>query len=240
MSDQRPIALSLAVPAGAAMRTVSALLLQPPRARFLYVMAHGAGAGMGHSFLDEISTRLASRQVATLRYQFPYMEAGQKRPDPAATLMSTVRAAVAEGCRRGLPVFAGGKSMGGRMTSQLVAAEPGLGPLAGLIFLGFPLHPAKKPSAERGRHLRAIALPSLFVQGTRDALAPLERMRALVSELGDRATLHVVEGGDHAFAQLKRSGRSAEEVLDEIADAVAAWGQRRLDMAAESRDEASG
>lgn len=205
---------------------VSALLVRPRKARWVYVMGHGAGAGMNHPFMDEISSRLAQRGIATLRYQFPYMEAGRKRPDPPGPLMATARAAMAAAERLRVPIVVGGKSMGGRMTS-LALAEARL-PVHGLVFLGFPLHAAKKPGSARGEHLAAITAPMLFVQGARDALADLALMRRLCSTLGTRATLHVVEGGDHSFDVLRRSGRTRDQVLGEIADAVAAWGERVL------------
>lgn len=203
---------------------VSALVERPRGAEALYVLAHGAGAGMRHPFMEEIAGRLADRRVATFRYQFPYMEAGGRRPDFGKVLEATVRSAVAEARRRvrGLPVFAGGKSMGGRMTSLAQAARP-LDGVEGLAFLGFPLHPAGKPSTDRAAHLADVTIPMLYVQGTRDALADLELLRPVLKPLGRRARLHVVEGGDHSFKVLKRSGRDPQEVMDEIADALAAF-----------------
>ena len=203
---------------------VSALIERPRGAKALYVLAHGAGAGMRHTFMDAIAERLADRKIATFRYQFPYMEAGRRRPDFGKILEATVRSAVAEARRRvkGLPVFAGGKSMGGRMTTLAQASEP-LDGVTGLAFLGFPLYPAGSPSTERAEHLQDVQLPMLFVQGTRDALADLELLRPVVEDLGRRASLHVVEGGDHSFKVLKRSGRNPDEVMDEIADATAAF-----------------
>jgi predicted alpha/beta-hydrolase family hydrolase len=206
---------------------VSALLLRPENVRALLVLAHGAGAGMRHRFMEEISQKLASHGIATLRYQFPYMEKGIKRPDPEAMLTDTVRAAVLAGKKHaaGLPVFAGGKSMGGRMTS-LAAAKAPLDGVAGLIFFGFPLHAAGKPSADRGRHLTNVAAPMLFLQGSRDALADLKLLEPVVNRLGKRADLFVVDGGDHSFHMLKSSGRNDDEVLDEVVEKVAAWRAR--------------
>lgn len=200
---------------------VSALLRRPDSSRALLVLAHGAGAGMRHPFMDAVADRLAERDVATLRYQFPYMEAGGKRPDRGAVARATVRAAVAAGggLAEGLPLFAGGKSFGGRMTSG-AAAEDALPGVRGVIFLGFPLHPAGRPGTERAEHLRDVAVPMLFVQGTRDRLAELDLLRPVLDDLGDRATLHVVEGADHSFRVLKRSGRTDAEALEEIAEAV--------------------
>ncbi|WP_375786478.1 alpha/beta family hydrolase [Bradyrhizobium sp. Pha-3] len=203
---------------------VSALLLRPAQARAAYVFAHGAGAGMTHSSMDVISEGLAERGIATLRYQFPYMEKGSKRPDPPAVAQATVRAAVAEAVRRcgELPLFAGGKSFGGRMTSQAQAKAP-LAGVRGLVFLGFPLHPAGKPSSERAKHLAEVKVPMLFLQGTRDALAELDLLEPLVNGLGARATLQLAQEADHSFHVLKRSGRNDREVMAEILDGFAAW-----------------
>lgn len=207
--------------------TVSGLLLRPEHARAGCVLAHGAGAGMRHPFMEAVAESLAERGVASLRYQFPYMEAGKKRPDRAPVAQATARAAVDAGRRElsGLPLFAGGKSFGGRMTSQ-AAAESALPGVAGLVFLGFPLHAAGKPGTDRAAHLADVTVPMLFVQGTRDALADLDLLRPLLDDLGDRAVLHVVEGGDHSFRVLKRSGRTDAEVLAEIADAVERFSAR--------------
>jgi predicted alpha/beta-hydrolase family hydrolase len=200
---------------------VSGLLLRPPESRWLLLLAHGAGAGMRHPFLERTAEELAARQVATLRYQFPYMEAGRKRPDYEPKLLATVRSAVAEARRvaSDLPLFAGGKSMGGRMTS-LAASKEALPGVVGLVFLGFPLHAPGREGAARAEHLAAVEVPMLFLQGTRDALADLERLRPVCESLGRRALLHVVEGGDHSFRVLKRSGRDEDEVMAELADAV--------------------
>lgn len=203
---------------------VSALLMRPEAARACYVLAHGAGAGMRHASMEAIAMGLAERGIATLRYQFPFMEKGSKRPDPPALAQATVRAAVAEAAVvcAGLPLFAGGKSFGGRMTSQAQAKAP-LEGVRGLAFFGFPLHPAGKPSAERADHLTQVKMPMLFLQGTRDALAELRLLEPLVKGLGREATLHLVEGADHSFHVLKSSGRNDRDVLVEILDAFAAW-----------------
>ena len=204
--------------------TISALLLRPPQARACYVFAHGAGAGMSHASMETIAAGLAARGIATLRYQFPYMEKGSKRPDPPAVAHATVRAAVAEAarCCAKLPLIAGGKSFGGRMTSQAQAIAPLQG-VAGLAFFGFPLHPAGKPSSDRARHLADVRIPMLFLQGTRDALAELKLLEPVVKGLGKSATLHLVKEADHSFHVLARSGRNDREVMDEVLDAFAAW-----------------
>jgi uncharacterized protein len=203
---------------------VSALLIQPPQARGCYIFAHGAGAGMTHASMETIAGGLADRGIATLRYQFPYMEKASKRPDPPAIAHAAVRAAVSEAarCCPGLPLIAGGKSFGGRMTSQAQAIDalPGV---RGLAFLGFPLHPAGKPSSDRAKHLGDIQIPMLFLQGTRDALAELELLEPVVKRLGKLATLHLVKEADHSFHVLVRSGRNDREVMTEVLDAFAAW-----------------
>lgn len=203
---------------------VSALLLRPEGARALLVFAHGAGAGMQHKFMEEVSQKLASRAIATLRYQFLYMEKGGKRPDSEALLTETVRAAVAVAKKHAgdLPLFAGGKSMGGRMTS-LAAARAPLDSVRGLVFFGFPLHAPGKASAARGEHLTRVAAPMLFLQGSRDSLADLKLLKPLCSCLGKRAELFVIDGGDHSVHMLKSSGRSDEEVLEQVAEKTAAW-----------------
>jgi predicted alpha/beta-hydrolase family hydrolase len=182
--------------------SVSALLLAPPDARAAYVFAHGAGAGMEHAFMTAFATGLAERSIATLRYQFPYMEQGSKLP--------------------GLPLLAGGKSFGGRMTSQAQAASPMPG-VAGLVFVGFPLHPAGKPSDERARHLLDVGLPMLFLQGTRDELADLALLQPVVGRLGARATLELFDDADHAFHVRARSGSNDAQVMGAMLDAVRAW-----------------
>jgi uncharacterized protein len=203
---------------------VSALLMRPKEVRACYVLAHGAGAGMRHASMEAIAMGLAERGIATLRYQFPYMEKGSKRPDPPALAQATVRAAVAEAAKAcaGLPLIAGGKSFGGRMTSQAQAKAP-LDSVKGLVFFGFPLHPAGKPSSDRAAHVAEVKIPMLFLQGTRDALADLGLLKPIVKGLGNKATLHLAEGADHSFHVLKSSGRNDREVLAEILDAFAAW-----------------
>jgi predicted alpha/beta-hydrolase family hydrolase len=204
--------------------TVSGLLLLPQGAKCLLILAHGAGAGMGHRFMQNTAAKLAEEGIATLRYQFPYMEKGIKRPDSEAVLTASVRAALstAKKYADGLPLFAGGKSMGGRMTSLAAAKEP-LEDVRGLIYFGFPLHAAGKPSADRGKHLFDIKLPMLFLQGSRDALADLKLLKPLCDRLGKRVELYVIEGGDHSFHLLKTAGRSDEQALDEVAGKVASW-----------------
>jgi uncharacterized protein len=214
-------ALALRVPE---VGDVPALAMEPPRMRALYLLAHGAGAGMHHAFMESIATALYERGIGTFRYAFPYMHRGRKRPDPRPTLLATVSAAfaVASARARDCPLVAGGKSMGGRMTSQLAASTP-LPGLRGLAFLGFPLHPAGRPDTTRADHLRDVDVPMLFVQGTRDRLAQLDRVTEVVHRLGPAARLHLIEGADHGFAVLKRSGRTPDEVLHEIAGAVTAF-----------------
>jgi predicted alpha/beta-hydrolase family hydrolase len=206
---------------------VSAVLDRPADARWLLVFGHGAGAGMRHSFMNAAVAALNTRRIATFRYQFPYMENRSGRPDPQPVLLATVRAAVvaAHEAASDLPLIAGGKSMGGRMTS-LTAAAGRLEGVRGLVFFGFPLHPAGAPAIERAEHLASVTVPMLFLQGTRDKLAELELLEPVIQRLGTLATLHVVEGADHSFAMLKRSGRSDSEVLDELADTLARWAER--------------
>jgi len=203
---------------------VSALLLRPPKAQRLLVLAHGAGAGMSHPFLEKLAGELAGVGVATLRYQFPYMEARRRAPDAPAVLTATVAAAVraAVDVAPGLPLLAGGKSMGGRMTSQ-AAAQRALDGVQGLVFFGFPLHPPNQPGTKRADHLAKVAMPMLFLQGTRDTLADLQLLRPMCTKLGPRATLHVIETADHSFHVLKRSGRSDTEVLRELAEKTVSW-----------------
>lgn len=204
--------------------TVSAILTQPENARACYVLAHGAGADMRHAFMDKVAEGLAERGIATLRFNFPYMEKKQERPDQPAVAHAAIHAAVAEAARLcpGVTLVAGGKSFGGRMTSQAQSKAP-LPGVKGLAFLGFPLHADGKPSAERAEHLAGIAIPMLFLQGTRDKLADLGILKPVVEGLGPKATLHEVEGGDHSFAVLKKSGRSNEEALTEVLDALTTW-----------------
>jgi predicted alpha/beta-hydrolase family hydrolase len=228
MADESAIdAVSSTFPATANQGDVSALLLRPAGARWLLVFAHGAGAGMRHRFMAAMSAALTEQRIATFRYQFPYMEAGGRRPDSRATLLTTVRSAIAaaRAAAPDLPLLAGGKSMGGRMTS-LAAAEAPLEGVLGLVFLGFPLHAAGRPSGERGAHLADIGVPMLFLQGERDQLADLALLRPVCAGLGERARLHVVPTADHSFHVLKRSGRTDAEVLVELAATVAAWSAR--------------
>jgi len=206
------------------MPALSALLMKPRKARACFVLAHGAGAGMTHPFMAEIASDLYRHGIATLRFQFPFMQRGSRRPDSPVTAHAAIRAAVAEARRRcrGLPILAGGKSFGGRMTSQAQSKAP-LPGVKGLAFLGFPLHAAKKPSSERAEHLAGITIPMLFLQGTRDELADLAHLKPVIASLGETATLHEVEGGDHSFAVLKKSGRTNDEALTEVLDTLAAW-----------------
>jgi len=204
--------------------TVSAILTQPDNARACYVLAHGAGADMRHAFMEKAAAGLAERGIATLRFNFPYMENKQRRPDPPAVAHAAIRAAVEEAGRLcpGLKLVAGGKSFGGRMTSQAQSKAP-LPGVKGLAFLGFPLHADKKPSTERAEHLAHVGIPMLFLQGTRDGLADLGLLRPVVAALGAKATLHELEGGDHSFAVLKKSGRTNEQALAEVLDTLAVW-----------------
>jgi predicted alpha/beta-hydrolase family hydrolase len=205
-----------------ATHRVSALLIAPPRALACYVLAHGAGAGMRHASMEAVARELADRSVATLRYQFPYMEQGTKRPDPPALCHATVRAAVTKAAELKLPLIAGGRSFGGRMTSQAQAKAP-LPGVRGLAFLGFPLHPAGKPSDERAAHLSEVQIPMLFLQGPRDALAELSLLQPLVQRLGRRATLALIEDADHSFHVPAKAGRKDAEVRREMLDALAGW-----------------
>jgi uncharacterized protein len=224
MSDAVPReARALTLQVGEA-ETVSALLLAPAEPRACYVFAHGAGAGMQHDFMAAFAEGLAARDVATLRYQFPYMEKGGKRTDPPALAHAAVRAAVGEAARLlpGLPLFAGGKSFGGRMTSQ-AQAKVALSGVRGLVFVGFPLHPAGKPGIERAAHLSQVEIPMLFLQGTRDELAELELLEPVVEALGARATLERFDDADHSFHVRARSGRNDAQVREAMLDAALAW-----------------
>jgi len=205
-------------------RSVSGLLEAPPEARACYVVAHGAGAGMAHPFMASIANGLAERGIATLRYQFPYMEQGSKRPDAPKLAQAAVRAAVLEASRLvpELALFAGGKSFGGRMSSQAQAASP-LPAVRGLVFLGFPLHPAGRPSVERAKHLFEVQIPMLFLQGTRDNLANLQLVEGLCEQLGARATLKLFQDADHSFHVPARTGRKDSEVRVELLNALADW-----------------
>ena len=217
----KPELLSIVVDDG---RAVGGLLQAPPAAHACYVMAHGAGAGMAHPFMASVADDLGERGIGTLRFQFPYMERGSKRPDAPKVAHAAVRAAVAEAARRlpGLPLFAGGKSFGARMTSQAQALSP-LPGVRGLVFLGFPLHPAGKPADERGAHLADVRIPMLFLQGTRDELADLLLLQGVVARLGAGATLRLFDDADHSFHVPARTGRKDSAVRAEMADAFATW-----------------
>jgi predicted alpha/beta-hydrolase family hydrolase len=216
--------VQFAVDAIGGQRKVTALLLLPAKPRYLLVLAHGAGAGMHHPFLEKLADEFAAVAVATLRYQFPYMEEQRRVPDPPSMLTDTVVAAVRTAAQLApdLPLLAGGKSMGGRMTSQ-AAAKSALEGVRGLVFFGFPLHPPKRPGTKRAEHLAKVAAPMLFLQGTRDPLADLELLRPVCAELGPRATLHVIETADHSFHVLKKSAKNDAEVLQELATTTVSW-----------------
>ncbi len=214
--------------------SVDALLQRPRDARRLLVLAHGAGAGMRHAFMEALSRELAEVGVATLRYQFPYMQQGRRSPNPPAVLIATVRAAMAAAAAAApdLPLLAGGKSLGGRMTSHAVVDPPAdvseaVARVRGLVFFGFPLHAPGQPSATRAKHLEQVALPMLFLQGTRDTLADLSLLRPMSAKLGPRATLHILDTADHSFHVLKRAGITDAEVLRELARTTAAWADAR-------------
>jgi predicted alpha/beta-hydrolase family hydrolase len=213
-------------------REVSGLLLMPPSSGQLLVLGHGAGAGMNHPFMEKLAEELAGVGVATFRYQFPYMQEQRRVPDAPSVLIATVVAAVRVAIETAprLPLFAGGKSMGGRMTSQ-AAAQGALENVKGLIFFGFPLHPPKRPGTKRAEHLAKVKMPMLFLQGTRDTLADLDLLRPVVADLGARAKLHVIETADHSFHVPKKSGRNDAEVLRELAETAAAWMQQVSDAA---------
>jgi predicted alpha/beta-hydrolase family hydrolase len=219
LSDTQPISITVDD-----AHRVSGLLQMPAHARACYVLAHGAGAGMAHPFMAAVARGLAERGIATLRYQFPYMEQRAKRVDPPKLAQATVRAAVAEAARLApkLPLIAGGKSFGGRMTSQAQATAP-LPGVVGLAFLGFPLHPSGQPSVTRAEHLFDVQIPMLFLQGTKDTLAEMSLLQPLSERLGARATLKPFEHADHSFHVPARSGRKDAEVMLEMLDALAAW-----------------
>jgi predicted alpha/beta-hydrolase family hydrolase len=208
-------------------REVSALLLRPAKARQFLVLAHGAGAGMNHPFMERLADELAAVGVATLRYQFPYMQEQRRVPDAASVLTATVVAAIraATEVAADLPLLAGGKSMGGRMTSQ-AAAQSALESVKGLVFFGFPLHPPNCPGTKRAEHLAKVRMPMLFLQGTRDTFADLKLLRSVCADLRARATLHIVETADHSFHVLKSSGGNDTEVLRQLASATAAWAEK--------------
>jgi predicted alpha/beta-hydrolase family hydrolase len=221
MVDPTARATTIALPGGG---SVSGLIDSPADPQAAFVLAHGAGAGMAHGFLAALADGLASRGVATLRFNFPYLELGGQRPDPPVIAQAAVRAAVAHaaGLWPGLPLFAGGKSFGGRMTTQAQAAAP-LEGVRGIVLVGFPLHPAGKPAIERAAHLAGVEVPMLFLQGTRDALAELPLVRDVLAPLAARAKLHVVEGADHSFHVPARSGRTDAQVLAELVETSVAW-----------------
>jgi len=226
MNDERKLAI--AVPEAG---EVSSLFLRPENARWLLVLAHGAGAGMRHPFLGKLAAELAAVAIATLRYQFPYMEERRRVPDSPSVLASTVRAAVekANEIAPDLPILAGGKSMGGRMTSQAAAEQPHeFENIKGLVFFGFPLHPPGKPGTKRAEHLARVTHPMLFLQGTRDQLADLKLLRPIVAGLGARAALREFETADHSFHVLKSAGRTDAEVIRELAQSVRRWADSLL------------
>jgi predicted alpha/beta-hydrolase family hydrolase len=225
MTPISPQAVSIAVDD---QRQVSGILLAPAEARICYVLAHGAGAGMAHPFMAALANGLAERGIATLRYQFPYMEQRSKPPDSPKVAQATVRAAVSAASKLApdLMLVAGGKSFGGRMTSQAQAASP-LPKVRGLAFLGFPLHPAGRPSDERGQHLFQVKIPMLFLQGTCDALADVVLLEALVQQLGSRATLKLLPDADHSFHVSARTGRTDADVRSELLDDLAAWMEKK-------------
>ena len=205
-------------------KTDDGMLVRPHDARLLYVLAHGAGAGMRHHFLAQAADVFAARGIATYRYEFPYMQAGKSRPDPPGVAEAAVRAAVVAAAHRApeLPLIAGGKSFGGRMTSQAQAREP-LPGVRGLVFLGFPLHAPGRPGTARAEHLASVDVPMLFLQGTRDEFAQLDLLQEVVTKLGDRATLHLIDEGDHSFKVPKRTGKTESDVMNELADTVSEW-----------------
>lgn len=222
MNSQSVKPITISLPGG---QKVSALCSLPPTAWAGLIFAHGAGAGMHHAFMEALAVELAAQGVASLRYQFPYMERGSKRPDPPALCHATVRAAVAAASHLApqLPWFAGGKSFGGRMTSQAQAATA-LEGVRGLVFIGFPLHPAGKPGTSRAAHLSAVSVPMLFLQGTRDELAVLELVQPTVAALGTRARLEIIEDADHSFHVRARSGRNDVQVRAELVRSIVEWG----------------
>jgi predicted alpha/beta-hydrolase family hydrolase len=219
LSDAEPVTITIDN-----TNRVSGLLLSPHGTRACYVLAHGAGAGMKHPFIETVAHGLAARGIATLRYQFPYMEKGTKRPDPPKLAQATVRAAVSEATKSlpRTPLIAGGKSFGGRMTSQAQSAEP-LPSVRGLAFLGFPLHPAGRASQERGQHLFDVHIPMLFLQGTRDALAETQELEPLVKGLGPRARLKLFADADHSFHVRARSGFTDSQVMEELLNELSVW-----------------
>jgi predicted alpha/beta-hydrolase family hydrolase len=225
-------AVPLRFDAGVGAGPVSGLLLRPKQADALYVLAHGAGAGMRHPFMHAVAQALSAVGVATFRYQFPYMEKGRRSPDPPHVAEATVRSAVAAAARAApdLPVVAGGKSFGGRMTSSAQSKQP-LADVRGIVFLGFPLHPPNRPGEGRSTHLAGVAVPMLFLQGTRDDLADVGLITGVCQRLGERATLHIVDGADHSFHLPKRAARADADVIEELAGEIAAWTKRLVAQA---------
>jgi len=217
-------------------KTDDGLLVRPHDARLLYVLAHGAGTGMRHHFLAQAADVFAGRGIATYRYEFPYMQAGKSRPDSPGVAEAAVRAAVVAAAHRApeLPLIAGGKSFGGRMTSQAQAHEP-LPGVRGLVFLGFPLHAPGRPGTARAEHLTSVDVPMLFLQGTRDEFAQLDLLQEVVRKLGDRATLHLIEEGDHSFNVPKRTGKTEADVMHELAETIQQWAARVVSPAAAPR-----
>jgi predicted alpha/beta-hydrolase family hydrolase len=217
-------------------KTEDGLLVRPHDARLLYVLAHGAGAGMRHHFLAQAADVFAGRGIATYRYEFPYMLAGKSRPDSPGVAAAAVRAAVVAASHRApeLPLIAGGKSFGGRMTSQAQASQPMPG-VRGLVFLGFPLHPPGRPGTTRAEHLTSVDMPMLFLQGARDEFAQLDLLQEVVRKLGDRATLHLIEEGDHSFKVPKRTGKTENDVMNELAATIQQWAARVVSPAAAPR-----
>ena len=205
-------------------RNVSAVLMTPEDAKYLLVLAHGAGAGMKHPFMEILSAKLVEKNFAVFRYQFPYFEKVKRSPDPPNILTATVRSAVdaVSNKLKGLPVYAGGKSLGGRMTS-IAASKEALPNVKGIIFFGFPLHAPGKPSSDRSEHLFKVTVPMLFLQGTRDKLADLNLLKLVIKKLKNKAELHIIEGADHSFHILKSSGRTDEQVIEELADSSREW-----------------
>jgi uncharacterized protein len=208
---------------------VSALLLVPPKPNWLLVLAHGAGAGMSHSFMESLAQELAAAQIATFRYQFPYMEQHRHVPDRPSVLVAAVNAAIraAQKAAPGIPLLAGGKSMGARMTSTAASQNP-LDQVRGLVFFGFPLHPPKQPATKRADHLSKVTIPMLFLQGTRDTLADLALLSPIVTNLAPEATLHVLNSADHSFHVLKSSGKTDPEIRSELAQVTAGWASKTL------------
>lgn len=203
---------------------VSAIFSSPKNPKAIFVFAHGAGAGMNHKFMEEISSKLVNFDIAVFRYQFPYMEKGKRSPDYPNVLLKTVQSAVekAESIYKGLPIFAGGKSLGGRMTST-VASKNLIPQIKGIIFFGFPLHAPGKPSSDRAEHLYEVKVPMLFLQGTRDKLADLNLLKPVIKKIGRKASLKIIEGADHSFHVLKSFKKSDSEIIEELSELASSW-----------------